>query len=145
MCDLVPKHDTICRFIRPCDWSFAHNRPRNSVFGQTNPSAWNSDSLQARGVVLNELKICQFAQGGHAECTVQVYLDLAQEVTQETGELCDIRIVWRPDDTCIDEHWRAWWYAHVQIEMADGVSKLPVPLRWKLCLSDRVAAVPPYP
>ena len=144
MTDVVPVCDTICRFVRPRDWSYADDCPRSAVFGQTNPSAWNVDSLTTRGVHLDELKTSQFAQGGHVNCTVRDYLDLAREVTQETGEPCDIRIVWRPDDFYIPEAWRSWRYAHVQIEMADGVSKLPSPLRWKLCRSSRVTAVPPY-
>lgn len=137
----VPPEDSVCRFIRPRDWSTAEKRPRPSAFSQTDLSVWNERRLIEDGVEIEELQIDMFEGYGQAYHTVADYFHFASEVEAKTGESCKIRIEWRTCDEYVPEPWRLWREAHVQVEMVNGL-KLPPTLRRLLAMNTRRSVEP---
>lgn len=138
----VPLEDSVCRFIRPKDWSTAEKRPRPSAFNQPDLSVWNESRLIADGVAIEELQIDMFAGCGQAYHTVADYYRFAAQVEEMTGESCKIRVEWRTRDEYVREPWRLWRNAHVQVEIANGSKALPQPLRRLLALNTRRSVEP---
>lgn len=133
MCS-VPADDAVCRFVRKEDWSSKFHRPKQKAFNQDNPSVWHCGRIQESGYSLEDLQIEHLESSGQMRHNVRDYLLAADEVEKETGQECDLQVVWRPDDCYVSGPWRRWNYAHAQVEMLDGRQKLPPALRWKLCV-----------
>ena len=133
MCS-VPPDDVVCRFVRQQDWSKKFRRPKQKAFNQNNPSVWHCCRIQSSGYTLEDLQIEHLHASGQIHHKVRDYLLAADEVASETGHVCDLRVIWRPEDAFVSGLWRRWNYAHAQVEMLDGRQKLPPPLRWKLCI-----------
>ena len=138
----VPLEDSVCRFIRPKDWSASEKRPKASAFSQPDLSVWNERQLTEDGVAIEELQIDMFAGCGQAHHTVADYFRFASQVEEMTGESCKIRVVWRTSDEHVKEPWRLWRNAHVQVEMVNGSKTLPPPLRGLLALNTRRSVEP---
>lgn len=116
----VPSPDTLCRFVRPRDWSERENRPRPGAFKQAGLSVWHQDKLRGRGVALSDLLIEHLAGHGQARHTAGYYVELARETERLEGQPFRVRVEWRPDDEFVAEPWRQWNYAHVQVETEAG-------------------------
>lgn len=138
----VPLEDSVCRFIRPRDWSASENRPRPSAFSQPDLSLWNERRLIEDGVAIDDLQIDIFEGCGQAYHAVADYFRFASQVEEMTGEPCKIRVEWRVGDEYVREPWRLWRNAHVQVEMVSGSKALPSPLRRLLAMNTRRSVEP---
>lgn len=138
----VPPDDILCRFIRPDDWSSQNGRPRPGAFKQASLSVWHKDRLLERQVSLEDLRIGHLTGCGQAHHTAGDYLQLALTAAQTEGTPFQVQVEWRPEDECVEEPWRRWAYAHVQVEATEGPPKFLKEFRWLLTLHTRVV-VPP--
>ena len=138
----VPEDDIVCRFIRPNDWSKRDQRPRPSAFKQAALSVWHRDRLRSRNAALEDLRIEQLSGYGQAHHTTGDYLAFADEAEEIEDQQFKVQVEWRPEDQHVDEPWRQWRYAHVQVEAVEGPDKFLVEFRRLLALNSRVA-IPP--
>ena len=112
---LVPGDDMLCRFIsrENTKWSEANQRPRPAAFKEHNGiSVWNVNELATREVEPGELAIGVLSGSGQAHHTAADYIEIALEATKRVAPLT-ILVEWRPE---VEEAWRKWSYAHVQVE-----------------------------
>lgn len=112
----VPVGDSVCRFIRKTDWSTELDKPKARAFKQNAMSVWHEGRLQAKGAVLDDLKIGELAGSGQLSLTVDDYLDIARKVSVRTKETFQIQVEWRSEDEYVAEAWRLWRDAHAQVE-----------------------------
>ena len=143
----VPSDDTLCRFVPGDDkkWSAFNDRPRPPAFkGNNGISVWHVESLHRHGVVPEELRIKGLHGHGQAHLTTGDYLEKAQEAEQETGIPIPLSVVveWRTEDQYVQEPWRKWAYAHVQVEHSEDNEAACVLFRQLLSKSAR-HVVPP--
>ena len=138
----VPSGDTLCRFIRPKDWSKTESRPRPSAFKQDGLSVWHKENLLARNVHLEDLRIEHLAGYGQAHYTAGDFVQLARDASKTTKLPLLVQVVWRPEDEYVTEHWRQWNYAHVQVESLEEDTTALRVYRQKLSLNARLG-VPP--
>ncbi len=138
----VPEDDIVCRFIRPDDWSNRDKRPRPGAFKQADLSVWHKGRLSERDVLLEDLRIGHLAGCGQAHHTVADYLEFARKAAQCEGRPFQVQIEWRPEDQYVEEPWRPWRDAHVQVEAMEGPGKFLVEFRRQLALNLRFS-VPP--
>ncbi|MDE2817827.1 MAG: hypothetical protein OXK81_14180 [Chloroflexota bacterium] len=139
---LVPSGDTLCRFIRPRDWSKAQNRPRPSAFKQEGLSVWHKEELLARNVPLEDLRIEHLAGYGQAHYTTGDFVQLARKASNRTKLPLSVQVVWRPEDEYVAEPWRQWNYAHVQVETVEEDKEALRVFRQQLSLKAR-EIIPP--
>ena len=138
----VPEDDVVCRFIRPDDWSIRDNRPRPGAFKQAELSVWHKDRLSSQGSTLEDLLIEHLAGYGQAHHAVADYLESAQEAVEREGTPFQVQVEWRPEDQYVEEPWRPWRDAHVQVEATEGPRKFLIEFRRLLALNSRFS-VPP--
>ena len=138
----MPNCDVLCRFIRPRDWSNRENRPRPGAFKQPDLSVWHKDKLEDKDVQLAELRIEHLAGWGQAHYTAGDFLRLAKETSESEGNDFQVIVEWRPDDEFVEEPWRKWRYAHVQVEAVLGPQNFLTEFRRRLSLEARTA-IPP--
>lgn len=138
----VPDDDRVCRFIRPRDWSRRENRPRPGAFKQPSLSVWHEERLLAQGASLYDLRIEHLVGCGQAYHTAGDYQGLASEAAQEEGIPFQVQIEWRPEDQYVSEPWRAWAYAHIQVEAIEGPDDFLIEFRRLLARRTRFA-IPP--
>ena len=55
-----------------------------------------------------------------------------------------VQVEWRPEDKYVDEPWRRWRDAHVQVEAIEGPVKFLVEFRRLLALKSRFSVPPDY-
>lgn len=116
----VPSDDTLCRFVRPRDWSRRDRRPKPGAFKQSGLSVWNCRKLHERGVRVDELRIGHLAGYGQAHHTAGDYLDYARDAERRSGDAIRVSVIARTDDEYVEQGWRKWRYAHVQVEAISG-------------------------
>ena len=138
----VPHDNVICRFIRPRDWNKRNNRPKASAFKQSDLSVWHIGRLLEHDIPIDDFRIEHLAGYGQAHHTVGDYETLAEEAAQRTGIPFRVRAEWRPEDQYVDEPWRAWAYAHVQVEALEGPANFLAEFRRLLAAYTRYV-VPP--
>ena len=134
--------DTLCRFVRPRDWSERENRPRPGAFKQAGLSVWHQDKLRERGVALSDLLIEHLAGHGQARHTAGDYVLIAGEAAEQEATPLQVRVEWRPEDEYVAEPWRRWNYAHAQVETIVGPAQF-TPLYRKLLALGARAVIPP--
>ena len=140
----VPEDDVVCRFIRPDDWSNRDNRPRPGAFKQGDLSLWHRDRLLSRQVLLEDLRVEHLSGYGQAHHVVADYLKFARKAEQHEGTPFQVQVEWRPEDKYVDEPWRRWRDAHVQVEAIEGPVKFLVEFRRLLALKSRFSVPPDY-
>ena len=138
----VPQDDLVCRFIRPRDWNGRNNRPKASAFKQPDLSVWHIGRLLERGASIDDLRIEHLAGYGQAHHAVSDYETLAEEATQRTGIAFRVRAEWRSADQYVDEPWRPWAYAHVQVEALEGPANFLAEFRRLLAAHARYVVSP---
>ncbi len=79
---------------------------------------------------------------GQAHHTVGDYETLAEQAALRTGIPFQVRAEWRSEDQYVDEPWRNWAYAHVQIEALEGPANFLAEFRRLLAAYARLV-VPP--
>ena len=140
----VPSDDLLCRFIRPRDWNSRNTRPKAAAFKQPDLSVWHIGRLLERDVSLEDLRIGHLAGYGQAHHTVGDYETLASEAAQRTGIPFQVAVEWRPEDQYVDEPWRPWAYAHVQVETVEGPANFLSEFRRLLAAYTRYVVPPDY-
>ena len=138
----VPPYDILCRFVRPADWSERENRPRPGAFKQAALSVWHTGQLQMMRVDLDELRIEHLSGCGQAHHSALDYQELAAQASQTDGIPFQVQVEWRPNDDCVNEPWRRWAAAHVQVEATVGPVNFLAQFRRLLAAKTR-HAVPP--
>lgn len=138
----VPEGDTVCRFIRHQDWSKRDKRPRPGAFKQAELSVWHRDRLASKDVRLEDLCIEHLAGCGQAHHTAADYLEFARQAGQREGTSFRVRVEWRPEDRYVEDPWRSWRYAHVQVEAVEGPGNFLVEFRRLLALNSRHSVAP---
>ena len=116
----VPLDDTLCRFVRPQDWSKRDNRPKAGAFKQAALFVWNVESLQAQSVRIEDLQVEHLVDSGQAHHRVSDYMELARKASEVENVPFSVQVEWRPEDEYVSEPWREWRYAHVQVEAVEG-------------------------
>ncbi len=138
----VPVEDILCRFIRPQDWSTRDQRPKPSAFKQAELSLWHQERLGCNNVSLRDLQIENLKGCGQAHHKSKDYLEFAPQSAENSGELLQVQVKWRPEDEFVEGPWREWRYAHVQVEAISGPPKFTREFRRLLALNSRVN-IPP--
>lgn len=138
----VPPDDILCRFIRPSDWSKRDNRPRPGAFKQASLSVWHKDRLLDCQVQPEDLRIHHLTGCGQAHHTAADYLQFALEAARIEGTPFQVQVEWRPDDQYVQEAWRFFRFAHVQVEAIEGPGNFLTEFRRLLALNSRLA-IPP--
>ena len=113
----VPVEDSVCRFIRRCEWSTTLNKPKAKSLKQRDMSVWHEGRLAMQGAALSDLQIESLAGSGQLNLSVRDYLDIASLVSSAIGQTFQVLIEWRPDDQFVEEAWRRRRDAHAQVEM----------------------------
>ena len=139
---VVPLDDVVCRFVRPSDWSRILKRPKPGAFKQVGLSVWHPDRLEERDATLDDLRIEHLAGYGQAHHTVGDYYRFARKSEEKDGTPFRVQVKWRPDDEFVDEPWRQWRYAHIQVETVAGPAQFTVSFRNLLALKTKVAIAP---
>ena len=138
----VPEDDIVCRFVREQDWNTRDNKPKSGAFKQPCLSVWHVGRLQARNVQVEDLRLKHLEGVGQAHHTAGDYLRLAIEVAECEGTEFQVRVEWRTEDKYVEETWRPWRYAHVQVEALEGPGNFPLEFRRRLAINAR-KLVPP--
>ena len=138
----VPLDDTLCRFVRPQDWSKRDNRPKAGAFKQAALSAWNVESLQAQSVRVEDLQVEHLVGSGQAHHRVSDYMELARRASEVENVPFSVQVEWRPEDEYVSEPWREWRYAHVQVEAVEGPEQFLGEFRRILAQNSRYLAPP---
>lgn len=141
----VPSDDMLCRFVpgNSNNWSDYNHRPRPPAFkGNNGISVWHIECLRRHGVLPNQLRIRGLRGYGQAHLTAGDYLEKAQEVENTLDVPLSIVVEWRTDDEYVEEPWREWAYAHVQVEHSEDAESACVLFRQLLSKSAR-HVVPP--
>ena len=138
----VPEDAIVCRFIRRDDWSIRDSRPRPGAFKQADLSVWHRDYLLSRHVLLKDLCIEHLTGCGQAHHAVADYLEFAWRAAQCEGTPFQVQVEWRLEDQYVEEPWRLWRDAHVQVEAVEGPSKFLVEFRRLLALNSRYSVSP---
>ena len=134
--------DMLCRFVRPRDWSSRDHRPRPGAFKQSGLSVWNCNKLRERNARLDELRIRHLSGSGQAHHTAGDFLRHAYDSQLRGGEAFQVRVMSRTDDEYVEQDWRRWRYAHVQVEAVSGPDKFTPLFRQLLAVNCRYC-VPP--
>lgn len=143
----VPADEAVCRFIDPIHWSVREKGPRETAFkpkDKEDLSVWHEGSLQDQGATLDDLRVDSLERTGRAFHTAGQYQQLAQDASKDVKEelKVEVRIEWRPEDKYVEERWRVWAYAHVQVEAIRGPRKFTGRFR-KLLAAKSKNVIPP--
>ena len=143
----VPADDTVCRFIDPIHWSVREGSPRETAFKPRDDedlSVWHEGILRIEGATLDDLRIGSFEGNGKALHMAGRYLQAAKEASEGAKEefKVNIRVEWRTEEEFVEEQWREWAYAHVQVEAIRGPRKFTGRFR-KLLAAKSKNTIPP--
>ena len=133
----VSDGDMLCRFIRKKDWSKRDQRPKPGAFKQALLSVWHEGELMARQVPIEDLQIEHLAGTGQAYHTADDYKAFAEKASDLEGVQFAVQVEWRPGDEYVEEPWRPWSYAHVQVEAVEGPQAFLVEFRRMLAQNVR--------
>ena len=121
----VSEEEWICRFILLCEWNEELQQPYPSAFraSRRELSMFHPNKVEQLGFTLRALCIKRLAGAGEAHLQVKKCLEIGQNISDEF----DPKVYWRPER--VDDKWKCWKEAHVQIESQGGNRNFPIKYR----------------
>ena len=121
----VSEEEWICRFILSCEWNDELQQPEPSAFkaSRRELSVFHPKKVEQLGFTLRALCIERLVGAGEAYLQVKTCVECGQNISNEF----DPKVFWRPDR--VDERWKSWRDAHVQIQSEGGDRDFPITYR----------------